>query len=599
MFGAEQFAMMKDGVRLVNTARGGIYQIDALAEALASRQGRSARPSTSSRSSRAPTRRSSSSTTSSSRRTSARPPRRRRTAPASRSPSSSPPGLRGEMVPTAVNIAPVPPEVMEKVGPYIALAEDLGKMVAQLARGGVEALDILIVGGLADIDTRILRPPCSRACSRVVTAESVNFVNADYYAEQRGITVTETKRAETHDYVSHAHRARATPATEPVEIGRGAHRQEERAAARVAVRLRPGHAARAVHGVLPLRGPPGMIGKVGTITRRRRASTSASMQVGRHEAGGTGAHGHHRRHARARRACSTRIVRRGRHGGRVERGAVGREPAGRVGRRPQPTHLNGATMSENASTAADRVHIFDTTLRDGEQSPGASMNTDEKLEIARQLVRLGRRRHRGRLPDLEPRRLRERAPHRRRGGRRGGRVRRSRAPCPRTSRSAADALSTAARPRIHTGIGVSESHLRDKLRITPRARRSSARSRRCKLARTFVDDVEFYAEDAGRAEPGVPLPDGRGGRSRPARPSSTSPTPPATRIPRSSARSSRGLMENVAGIEDVTVSVHCHNDLGMATANALAGVQRGRAAGRVHDQRHRRARGQHRRWRRS
>ncbi len=122
MFGAEQFAKMKDGVRLVNTARGGIYQVPALADALHVAARSPAPASTSSRSSRAPTRRSSSSTTSS-----LTPHLGASTAEAQDRAGEQIAeyvvlGLEGRMVPTAVNVAPVPPEVMEKVGPYIDLA---------------------------------------------------------------------------------------------------------------------------------------------------------------------------------------------------------------------------------------------------------------------------------------------------------------------------------------------------------------------------------------------------------------------------------------------------------------------------------------------
>lgn len=222
--------------------------------------------------------------------------------------------------------------------------------------------------------------------------------------------------------------------------------------------------------------------------------------------------------------------------------------------------------------STDKVYIFDTTLRDGEQSPGASMNTEEKLEIARQLVRLGVDVIEAGFPISSPGDFES--------------VRRiaqevgdacvvcglSRA-VPADIESAADALRFAARPRIHTGIGVSESHLRDKLRIT----RETALERAVaavKLARSFVEDVEFYAEDAGRAEPEflyrmvqdviragatvVNIPDTTG-----------------YAYPERFGALIAGLMANVEGIEDVTVSVHCHNDLGMATANSLAGVLAG------------------------
>jgi 2-isopropylmalate synthase len=220
----------------------------------------------------------------------------------------------------------------------------------------------------------------------------------------------------------------------------------------------------------------------------------------------------------------------------------------------------------------DRVYIFDTTLRDGEQSPGASMNTDEKLEIARQLVRLGVDVIEAGFPVSSPgdfesvRRI-------------GSEVGDACVVCglsravPNDIEVAADALASAKRPRIHTGIGVSESHLRDKLRIT----RETALERAVaavKLARSLVGDVEFYAEDAGRADPEflyrmvqeviragatvVNIPDTTG-----------------YAYPTLFGALIGGLMENVEGIEDVIVSVHCHNDLGMATANSLAGVAAG------------------------
>ncbi len=221
---------------------------------------------------------------------------------------------------------------------------------------------------------------------------------------------------------------------------------------------------------------------------------------------------------------------------------------------------------------ADRVYIFDTTLRDGEQSPGASMNTEEKLEIARQLVRLGVDVIEAGFPISSPGDFES---VKRVGEEVGDAVvvcGLSRA-VPKDIEVAAEALKSAKRPRIHTGIGVSESHLRDKLRIT----REEALERAVaavKLARKFVDDVEFYAEDAGRAEPTflyrmveaairagatvVNIPDTTG-----------------YAYPEVFGELIRGLMEHVDGIEDVTVSVHCHNDLGMATANALAGVRAG------------------------
>jgi len=220
----------------------------------------------------------------------------------------------------------------------------------------------------------------------------------------------------------------------------------------------------------------------------------------------------------------------------------------------------------------DTVRIFDTTLRDGEQSPGASMNTGEKVEIARQLVRLGVDVIEAGFPVSSPGDFES---VRRIGAEVGDAVvvcALSRAVAA-DIESAADALKTAARPRIHTGIGVSASHLRDKLRISEETALERAIAA-IKLARTFVEDVEFYAEDAGRAEPAflyrmieaavkagatvVNIPDTTG-----------------YTYPEEFGSLIAGLANNVAGIETVTIAVHCHNDLGMATANALAGVRAG------------------------
>ncbi len=221
---------------------------------------------------------------------------------------------------------------------------------------------------------------------------------------------------------------------------------------------------------------------------------------------------------------------------------------------------------------SDKVYIFDTTLRDGEQSPGASMNAEEKLEIARQLIRLGVDVIEAGFPISSPgdfesvRRI-------------GAEVGDAAVVCglsraiPKDIETAAAALATAKRPRIHTGIGVSVSHLRDKLRISEDEAVERAVAA-VKLARTFVEDVEFYAEDAGRAVPAflhrmieatiaagatvVNIPDTTG-----------------YTYPEEFGALIAGLANSVRGIEDVIISVHCHNDLGMATANALAGVKAG------------------------
>ena len=219
-----------------------------------------------------------------------------------------------------------------------------------------------------------------------------------------------------------------------------------------------------------------------------------------------------------------------------------------------------------------KIAIFDTTLRDGEQSPGASMNTEEKLVVARQLLRLNVDVIEAGFPISSPgdfesvRRIAELA------GDDATVVGLTRAVEKDIDR-AAEALKYAKRPRIHTGIGVSPSHMHDKLRITEDQcieRAVAAVS----YAKKYVEDVQFYAEDAGRAdyaflakviqaviEAGatvVNIPDTTG-----------------YSLPDEFGQRIKYLMENVRGIENATVSVHCHNDLGMATALSLAGVRNG------------------------
>jgi D-3-phosphoglycerate dehydrogenase / 2-oxoglutarate reductase len=283
MFGPEQFAKMKDGVRLVNTARGGIYQTGALADALRSGKVASAaidvwevEPTTES-----PlfafdnvivTPHLGASTEEAQDRA------------GEQIADLVGAGLRGEMVSSAVNIAPVPPEVMERVGPYLMLAEQQGAMVAQLAKGGVTDLEVVMIGGLADTDTRILRTAVLKGMLRVATDEPVNYVNANYLAEQRGIHVVETRRPETHDYMSMIV-VKAFSAGEPVEVAAAliGKKNEPRLVSLFGYDLDMLPDTNMAFFRYPDR--PGMIGKVGTILGDAGVNIG-SMQVGRHEAGG-------------------------------------------------------------------------------------------------------------------------------------------------------------------------------------------------------------------------------------------------------------------------------------------------------------------------
>ena len=147
--------------------------------------------------------------------------------------------------------------------------------------------------------------------------------------------------------------------------------------------------------------------------------------------------------------------------------------------------------NEKGTRMTRKIHIFDTTLRDGEQSPGASMNTEEKLVIAQQLIRMGVDVIEAGFPISSPGDFRSVQEIGRIAGDDCVVCGLTRAVEKDIDR-AAEALKTAKRPRIHTGIGVSPSHLRDKLRITEDE--CVERAIHCvEYAKRYVEDVEFYA----------------------------------------------------------------------------------------------------------
>ena len=222
---------------------------------------------------------------------------------------------------------------------------------------------------------------------------------------------------------------------------------------------------------------------------------------------------------------------------------------------------------------ANRVHIFDTTLRDGEQSPGASLNVDEKVEIAKQLEKLGVDVIEAGFPISSPGDFES--------------VQRVSAAvgdgvtvCGLTRAKqkdievAWDALKKAARPRIHTGLGVSKSHLEHKLRMSEDQALEIGLGAVRYAKKLGCPDIEYFTEDSGRAEPAylyrvieevikagatvINIPDTTGYMT-----------------PEEYGALFRGVLEHVPGSENVALSAHCHNDLGMATANSLAAVQAG------------------------
>ncbi len=221
--------------------------------------------------------------------------------------------------------------------------------------------------------------------------------------------------------------------------------------------------------------------------------------------------------------------------------------------------------------ADTRIYIFDTTLRDGEQVPGCKLNTEQKIEIAMQLERLGVDIIEAGFPISSP-----------------GDFRSVEAICQAVKEpvvcglsravekdidAAAAALKGAKRSRIHTGIGTSESHIKYKLKST-QAKILERAVAAVAYAKKYVEDIEFYAEDAGRTDNEylarvceavikagatvLNIPDTTG-----------------YCLPEEYGAKIRFLKENVKGIDKAILSTHCHNDLGLATANSIAGVQNG------------------------
>jgi len=215
-----------------------------------------------------------------------------------------------------------------------------------------------------------------------------------------------------------------------------------------------------------------------------------------------------------------------------------------------------------------KIDIFDTTLRDGEQVPGCKLNTKEKIELALALEYLGVDIIEAGFPISSPgdfNSVREITKVIKKATVAGL----SRA-VQKDIEVAADALRYAARPRIHTGIGTSDFHIQTKFNST--REEILQRAIQCvKWAKNFVDDVEFYAEDAGRTDNDylakvieaviaagatvVNIPDTTG-----------------YCLPHQYGEKIAYLVNNVPNIDKATISCHCHNDLGLATANSIAGV---------------------------
>ncbi|WP_452218412.1 2-isopropylmalate synthase [Lacinutrix undariae] len=217
------------------------------------------------------------------------------------------------------------------------------------------------------------------------------------------------------------------------------------------------------------------------------------------------------------------------------------------------------------------VQIFDTTLRDGEQVPGCKLNTSQKLIIAEKLDLLGVNVIEAGFPVSSPGDFESVEAI--------SKLIKNATICGLTRavendiKIAAQALKYAKTPRIHTGIGTSDSHIKYKFNST-REKVLERAFEAVKYAKTFVEDVEFYAEDAGRTDNEylarvceaaikagatvLNIPDTTG-----------------YCLPKEYGAKIKYLQEHVKGIENVILSCHCHNDLGLATANSIEGVING------------------------
>lgn len=222
----------------------------------------------------------------------------------------------------------------------------------------------------------------------------------------------------------------------------------------------------------------------------------------------------------------------------------------------------------------DRILIFDTTLRDGEQSPGASLTSSEKLEIARQLARLGVDVIEAGFPAASPddleavRRIACEI-----GTADGPTVAGLARAHPRDIDAAWEAVQSAAKPRIHTFIATSDLHLEHKLRMT----RSAVIDRTREMvayAKAYCDDVEFSPEDAGRSDPAF-LVEVLGHAIEAGATTLNIPDTVGYTSPEEFFELIRQLREETPGADGVVWSVHCHDDLGLATANSLAGIRAG------------------------
>jgi len=224
------------------------------------------------------------------------------------------------------------------------------------------------------------------------------------------------------------------------------------------------------------------------------------------------------------------------------------------------------------------VRIFDTTLRDGEQSPGATLTSPEKLEIARNLARLGVDVIEAGFPAASPddleavRRIAQEVGNNPVNGRVPAICGLARA-AKRDIDKAWEAVSPALHPRIHTFIATSEIHMQYKLKMTREQVLEKVREM-VGYASSLCPDIEFSPEDAGRSDPQF-LYQVLAEAIRAGAKTLNIPDTVGYTTPDEFGALIRGIIANTPGIENCVVSVHCHDDLGLATANSLAGIHAG------------------------
>lgn len=241
---------------------------------------------------------------------------------------------------------------------------------------------------------------------------------------------------------------------------------------------------------------------------------------------------------------------------------------------------NGSNGASKAASETAYVRIFDTTLRDGEQAPGATMTLAEKLEVAHGLARLGVDVIEAGFPaaspgDLEAVRTIAREVGAASVGDRSlppiiaGLARAMRPDIDR----AWEAVKAAQRPRIHTFLATSDLHLQHKLRMT-RAQVIARVSEMVAHARSLCEDVEYSPEDAGRSDPAF-LYEVLAAAIEAGATTLNIPDTVGYTLPDEFGALIAGIRANVPGIDRAIISVHCHDDLGLAVANTLAGLRAG------------------------